>query len=307
MIPVLAGAAVLSGSWGLWCLYWHRKTARTARERIRTGLNLPQPSGDLLGRFRSAVAELAIAADMEKRLARANLNIPVADFVIIQLAGALLLALLLSRAFTLQFLPSLSLSIGGVFFATRLLLKQRGASLTQGVANQLADAVRMLANSTRAGLSLWQGLTLLAREVPAPLGPMIQRAVHEIQLGATLEEALDELVDRVDSPDLRFVVTTILLQHELGGDMAGALDSVATALVERLMVEGEVRTLTAEQRYVALVLPVIPILGIVILNAGNPGYIQVLTRPLGLILLLVSGVLQVLGFYLINRVARIKV
>lgn len=305
--PILAGLAMTLGLWGLWCLFWYRKSAKAARERVRTGLKLERNDDDLLDRLRASIAELALTVDLEKRLARANIRIPVADFVLMLLAVALVLGFLIGRAFAVGFLPGLSMAIGLVFIGTRVFLKQRGASLAQEVTAQLGDAVRLLAGSLRAGLSLWQGLALLAREVPAPLGPMIQRAVHEMQLGASLEEALDQLVDRVDSADLRFVVTTILLQHELGGDLAGALDSVAAALSERLMVEGEVRTLTAEQRYVAMVLPVIPVLGVIILNAGHPGYIRVLTRPLGILLLAISLTLQVLGFWLINRTAKIKV
>lgn len=303
----LAGGAMLCGLWGFWCLFWYRRSAGAARERVLAALNAERPRPDLLERIRASVSELALAADMERRLARANIQIPVADFLLMLLALAVVLGFLISRAFTVPFIPGFALALGLVLGGTRFFLKQRGASLAQEVTEQLGDAVRLLASSVRAGLSLRQGLALLAREVPAPLGPLVQRAVHEMHLGASLEEALDQMVDRVESPDLRFVVTTILLQHELGGDLPGALDSVAAALSERLMVEREVRTLTAEQRYVAMILPVIPIVGLIILNAGHPGYIQVLTRPLGILLLAVSGTLQVIGFWLINRTARIKV
>lgn len=307
MIPLLTGAAVFCGCWSLWCLYWYRRSAAAARERIRTGLGLPKPEGDLLSRIRRAVGQVALAQELERMLARANLAIPVADLVLLLLAGTVVLALLLSRAFAIAFLPSLALALSMVVGGTRVFLKQRGASLAQGVSGQMAEAARILANSVRAGLSVWQGLTVLARELSPPLGPLIQRTVHEIQLGASLEEALDELADRIDSPDLRLLVTTILLQHELGGDLAGALDAVAGALVERRMVEGEVRTLTAEQRYAAAMLPVIPLAGLLMLNLGHPGFIRVLAQPLGLVLLAVSGALQGLGFYLIHRTARIRV
>nr|PZN68798.1 MAG: hypothetical protein DIU55_13690 [Bacillota bacterium] len=307
LVPLLAGAAVFCGCWGFWCLYWYRRSAAAARERIRVGLGLPEPDGDPLNRLRAAVGQLAWAQDLERLLVRANLSVPVADLILLLAGGALLLAWVVSRGFGVPFLPSLALSFSVALVGTRIFLKRRTASLAQGVSVQMAEAARILSNAVRAGLSVWQGLTVLARELPAPLGPLIQRTVHEIQLGATLEEALDELVDRVDSPDLRLLVTTLLLQHELGGDLAGALDSVAGALVERRMVEGEVRTLTAEQRYVAAMLPVIPLAGMMILNLSHPGYIRVLTQPLGLVLLAVSGGLQLLGFFLIHRTARIKV
>jgi tight adherence protein B len=307
VIALLAGSTVLLLSWGLWCLYWQRLQERAVRERIRKGLDIPESPGDPLSRLRQAVNGLAITKGMERQLTQANISLTAADFYLIQLGAALVLALVLSRAFTVTFLAGLSMALVIVATGAKLMIRLRKGSLAQAVTKQLPDGVRMLANALHAGLSVRQGMSLVAREIPAPLGVLMQRTVQEIHLGAPLEEALDGLVQRVDSPDLQFVATTILLQHEMGGDLAGALDSVAAALVERLTVEGEVRTVTAEQRYVAMVLPVVPVMGVVFLNAGHPGYVEVLVRPLGVILLLVSGLLQGIGFYLIVRTARIKV
>lgn len=307
MIALLTGTAVLLFSWGCWSLYWYRKQERAIRERIRSGLELPEQTTNLLTRLRVSVSSLAITKGMERQLAQANLSFSVADFFLIQLGIACLFALILSRAFRLPFLSALACAFAVVTGGAKLLIRVRKGSLAQAVTRQLPDSVRMLANALHAGLSLRQGLSMVAREIPPPLGPLLQRVVQEMQLGGSLEEALDGLLQGVDSPDLRFVVTTILLQHEVGGDLAGALDSVATSLVERLTVEGEVRTVTAEQRYVAMVLPVIPVMGVLFLNAGHPGYAQVLFKPMGVVLLLVSGLLQGSGFYLIMRTARIRV
>src|SRR5690606_3211472 len=144
--------------------------------------------------------QLAWAQDLERLLVRANLSVPVADLILLLAGGALLLAWVVSRGFGVPFLPSLALSFSVALVGTRIFLKRRTASLAQGASVQMAAAARILSNAVRTGLAVWQGLTVLARELPAPLGPLIQRTVHEIQLGATLEEALDELVDRVDSP-----------------------------------------------------------------------------------------------------------
>lgn len=306
-VPYLVGAAVFCFVWALWASYWSSRTADQTRERVRTMLNMKKPASGPINRVRRAVNQLWLAEELEKRLVKADISTPAADVLLALIGVAAVLAVLLSRAMVIPYWAALPLSAVIVASVTAFVLRQRGANLADSVNKQLPEAARVLANGLRAGLSLYQALGTMARELPAPMGPLIQRVVHEIQLGGSLEEALDNLIKRVDTPDLRFMVTTILLQHEMGGDLAGALDSVAAALVERMTVESEVRTLTAEQRYVAMVLPVIPILGILIMNAGRPGYMEVLTRPLGLILLAVSGGLQVLGFVLIYRAGRIKV
>lgn len=306
-VPYLVGAAVFCFIWALWASYWSSRTADQTRERVRTMLNMQKPASGPINRLRRAVNQLWLAEALEKQLVKADVSTPAADVLLALITAAAVLAVLLSRAMVVPYWIALLLSGSIVAGVTAFVLKQRGANLADSVNKQLPEAARVLANGLRAGLSLYQAFSMTTRELPAPLGPLMQRVVHEMQLGASVEEALDNLLKRVDTVDLRFVVTTILLQHEMGGDLAGALDSVAEALVERMTVESEVRTLTAEQRYVAMILPVIPILGILIMNAGNPGYMEVLIRPLGLILLAVSGGLQVLGFILIYRAGRIKV
>jgi|GEM_PF-964351 len=306
-VPYLVGAAVFCAAWSFWASYWSGRVAEQTRERVRSMLDIKKPDNGPVNRVRRAVNQLWLAEQLEKQLVKADISTPAADVLLALMVVAAVLAVLLSRAMVIPYWAALSLSAVIVAGVTGFVLRQRGANLADSVNKQLPEAARVLANGLRAGLSLYQAFGSTARELRAPLGPLIQRVVHEMQLGASIEEALDNLLKRVDTPDLRFMVTTILLQHEMGGDLAGALDSVASALVERMTVESEVLTLTAEQRYVAMVLPVIPVLGILIMNAGKPGYMEVLTRPLGLILLAVSGGLQVLGFVLIYRTSRIKV
>jgi tight adherence protein B len=308
MIALLVFCGALSLTAGAWLAHLQGRQQRAVTERLRRALDLPAPPANPLLRYRDRFnAESDFARYLAAQLAQAGLGLTPFDFYLLQMGGWLLLVLLLHRAFSLEWPVSIVVAAVLVTLGGRYLLRLRRGSHSQAVGRQLPEAVRMLSNALHAGLSIRQGLTRLGQELPAPLGSMIRRAVREMQLGSSLEEALDGLTRRVDSRDMQFVVTTILLQHEVGGDLAGALEQIAAALVERQIVEGEVQTATAEQRYVAMILPIVPVGGLFLLNLGRPGYIEVLFRPLGLVLLAVSILLQVAGFLLIHRAARIKV
>lgn len=308
MIAILVFFSSLLIASGLYLARSQRRQQRALTERLRRAMDLPDPPANPIARYRQDFnADSDLARTIGPQLAQADLAISPFDWYLGQLCAILLMTLLLMRAFSLAWGWGLTIAAVLIPVGARYLLKLRRGSHSHAVGRQLPGAVRLLGNTLHAGLSIRQGLARAGQELPPPLGPLIRRAVREMQLGTPLDEALDGLTRRVDSRDLQFVITTILLQHEVGGDLAGALEQIAAALTERLVVSGEVDTATAEQRYVAMVLPIVPIAGLFLLNVGHPGYIQILFRPLGLLLLAASVLLQVIGFILIHRAARIKV
>lgn len=306
MIPLLSFLATFFLLAGLRDVHLLRARSARLQERFSRLFDIKRPVDSPFQALRATLEGWGLGASWEPALRQSGLTINPVDFVLLLMVAIGVLTALLTRL-GLPVMAAMTIAMGALTGGARLFLSRRRGSLAAQVTRQLPEAVRMLAGSVHAGLSVRQGLALVAQEAGAPLGPLMKRVVHQLQLGATLEEALDGLVVQVDSRDLQLVATTILLQNEVGGDMAGALDGVASALVERLAVEGEVRTATAEQRYIAMVLPVVPIAGIFLLSAGRPGYLQVLTKPLGITLLVASVLLQGLGFFFIHRVGRIKV
>jgi tight adherence protein B len=308
MIAILTFLSTLLIAAGIYLARSHSRHQQALQERLRRAMDLPEPTANPIVRYRQDFnADSDLARMIAPQLGQAGLSITPFDWYSAQLGVIVLMTLLLMRAFSLEWGWSLTIAAILVPVGARYLLRMRRGSHSHAVGRQLPEAVRLIGNSLHAGLSIRQGLARAGQELPPPLGPIIRRAVREMQLGTSLEETLDHLTTRVDNRDLQFVVTTILLQHEVGGDLAGALEQIAAALTERLVVDGEVETATAEQRYVAMILPIVPIAGLFLLNVGHPGYIQVLFRPLGLLLLGASVVLQVFGFLLIHRAARIKV
>lgn len=201
---------------------------------------------------------------------------------------------------------SLALALGTlaplVYLRVRMVRKARRFSA------QLADALVLISGSLRAGHSFLQALEVAARETSPPASREFSRVVKELSLGAPFEDALANLGRRAGSKDLELVITAVLIQRQVGGNLAELLDTVAETIRERVRIQGEIRTLTAQGRASGLVISALPLVLAGMMSVVNPGYLMPLVRhPLGWLLLVCAGGGMLIGIYLVNRIARIEV
>ena len=173
---------------------------------------------------------------------------------------------------------------------------------------QLPDALTTLAGSLRAGRSLGQALEALAREMDKPMGRELRKVVAEVRLGRPLNDALNDAVERVGSPDFRWAVLAIQIQAEVGGNLAELLNRVADTMRARSRLRGEVKALTAEGRASAGMLVIMPpALGLV-MYIVNPDYMKpIFTETAGHIMLGISVVMIFVGFLWMKKVVTIDV
>lgn len=174
--------------------------------------------------------------------------------------------------------------------------------------NQLGDMLTMVANALRAGFSFMQAFELISREMDAPMGREVQLVVNEVNLGNTLESALDNMQRRVASPDFELVVTAVLIQRQVGGDLASILDTISETIAERVRMRREVMAMTAQGRASGWVLAAIPIGLFIILYMINPNYLSpLLDTDVGRMCIVGALVLEVIGFLVIQRIVDIKI
>ncbi len=174
--------------------------------------------------------------------------------------------------------------------------------------NQLGDMLTMVANALRAGFSFMQAFELISREMDAPMGREVQLVVNEVNLGNTLESALDNMQRRVASPDFELVVTAVLIQRQVGGDLASILDTISETIAERVRMRREVMTLTAQGRASALVVSCIPIGLAAAVSILNPNYLKPLIETeLGRMFIVAAVILQLIGFIVIHRIVNIEI
>lgn len=206
---------------------------------------------------------------------------------------------------------------GGIFAVIGLIAPQiylkfvfwRRINLFNG---QLLDTLLLLSNAVKAGYSLLQAMEMIARESPAPMGKEFQRVIRETTLGITPEDALTNLKNRVPSDDLDLMVTVILVQRQIGGNLSEILDSIGHTIRERSRIQGMIRTLTAQGRMSGMVIGGMPFGLAGIISLINPKYMSLLiTYDDGILkgyyLILLGLFMEAMGFYVILKIVDIEV
>ena len=185
--------------------------------------------------------------------------------------------------------------------------RKRAARLAE-FERQFPEALDFMARSVRAGHAFSVSLELLASETPDPLGFEFRKLAHELNLGAPFTTAMSNLVLRVPLIDVRFFVSTVLLQRETGGNLAETLTNLAHLIRERFRLKGAVKAAAAHGKITATVLTLLPIVLAVGLSAVAPTYLSGMAKdPTGRYLILASILGQLLGFMVMKKIVDIKV
>jgi len=260
----------------------------------------------LAKRVEASISGRTFAAALQTDLARANLKLTVGEFLIIQVAAAALIGML-------AWLVSGALFVGSIFgamgwFIPEIWLGRRQSGRLKSFNNQLGDTISLMSNSLRSGLSLVQSMVMISREAEAPISEEFQRVVREIGLGVGPQEALIHLGRRVASDDLELLVIAILVQFEIGGNLSRILDSIASTIRERVKLQGEIRTMSAQGRMAGWVLSGLPVAIGSLLMLIAPSYMGALFTPGPWLVLPVAAVLGiVMGSLVINKLVAIEV
>jgi tight adherence protein B len=217
------------------------------------------------------VASSSMGDRVARELARADLKFKVAEYYALVFISAVVTALL---AWLIQQQPA-SLVIGGIIglFIPRFYVKRQQTVRLNKFNDQLSDMLNLMVNGLRAGYSTMQALEAVSRELPTPISDEFRRVVQEMQIGIPMEKALENLLRRIPSEDLDFVVTAINVQREVGGNLSEILDTISFTIRERVRIKGEIRVMTAQVRTSATVLSLIPVFLTIALWFVSPEYI----------------------------------
>lgn len=217
------------------------------------------------------VASSSLGDRVARELARADLKFKVAEYFALVFMSTIVMAFL---GYLIQPLIASAL-IGGVigFFIPRFYVKRQQSVRLIKFNEQLSDMLNLMVNGLRAGYSTMQALEAVSRELPAPICDEFRRVVQEMQIGITMEKALENLLRRIPSEDLDFVVTAINVQREVGGNLSEILDTISFTIRERVRIKGEIRVMTANVRTSGAVLSLIPVFLSLALWFISPEYI----------------------------------
>lgn len=173
---------------------------------------------------------------------------------------------------------------------------------------QFPEGVDSIANALKAGHPFLSGLRMVADKYEAPLGPEFAVAVEEVNFGLSVDEAMTNMADRIDLPEVRYFVISVLLQRETGGNLAEILGNLSQLIRDKAEFQGKVRVLSAEGKFSAWVLGLLPVVIFGVLNVLNPKYIQLLlSEDMGRVMLGISIGLLLLGAVILKKMATIEV
>jgi tight adherence protein B len=263
----------------------------------------PNPIVRMLNRL---ISGQRFAASVATDLARANLPLTVPEYVLLR-AGSTVVFFLVTMVLTQQVLIAVVASVAG-FFLPRLYVQRRQTKRHAAFQNQLVDVLMLLVGSLRSGYGMTIAMDNVSKQMPPPSSEEFGRVVREIALGVSAMQALRNLVRRVRSADLDLAVTAIIIQYEIGGNLAQILDTISDTIRERIRIERQVRVLTTQQRVQRVVLTALPFgLGLV-MYVLNPEYMMGLFTP-GLTLIIPVGavVLVVLGYVVMGKLSQLEV
>jgi tight adherence protein B len=243
--------------------------------------------------------------DLHHLLAQSGLTWTLGGFLTRMAVFATLIGLAFLLAFDGSLVGMIAFVVGGSlpWFYVRWKKKRRIAQLD----SQLPDAIDLIARAVRAGHPLSEGLRMAAEEAPDPLASEFRITFEEQKFGLPFEEALMGLGDRMEVVDVRILVTAILVQREVGGNLSEILETIAETMRARFSLKRQVRVYTAQGRMSGYTLAALPIVVGIVISLINPEYMQTLFQePVGHALLVSAGVLQAIGFLWIRRIVDVR-
>ncbi|RNA66839.1 type II secretion system F family protein [Alteribacter keqinensis] len=289
--------------------YWESKQAKRAQKRARVWFEAEdeQKRKSFIYLFGDKYDESELSDNLQEKLAHANMSMKASEYAAVCI---LLFAVLwFLHHFLLQLLFPLDVVLAYflVWGGSKLFLNSKKNKRSNEFNKQLPEICRMMSNTVKAGMTLHQGIDIVAKELPAPAGLEFREMNQELNLGGNFDEVMNGLTHKIASEELKIFVNTISIQRRVGGNLAEVLGIMAGTLEERERVNKEINTLTAEARTIAIMLPALPVVMALMMNFIIPGFLNPLFTPLGLILLAVFIVFQLVAVGIIRQITKIRV
>lgn len=241
-----------------------------------------------------------------KRLMQASILLKAEEFLFMTILGSLILGFLVFLLTEMVLISIFSFFLG--FKVSDAYISSVKRRRSQKLNDQLPDALGAISNSLRSGLSFIQSMNIALKEMDAPISEEFARVIRDNTLGKPLDEALKDLAERNENEDVDMLVTAIMIQRQVGGNLSEVLDVITGTIRERMRIKGEVNTLTAQGKMSAMVIGFLPVGIAFAISAMNPDYINVLIdKPLGNILIGVAVMMELIGAFLLTRIIKIEV
>jgi tight adherence protein B len=264
----------------------------------------------ILANVGSIITPRSMAIRIAAELAKADVPLKANEYVALQFLG-------ITLGLSFGMLLFSSVAVGIILAATGYLapviwVKIKKSQRVREFNEQILDTLIMLANGLKAGYSFLQAMEMVSREAPAPMGKELKRVLKENSLGINLEDTLLALNDRVESEDWDLVTTVVLIQRQVGGNLAEILDKIGYVIRQRMKIKGDIQTKTAQAKVSGLLVGALPIgIGFMIYLINPEFMMKLFTFKSGGFrgwYVVIFGILwECIGMYVIMKIVDIEV
>ena len=249
---------------------------------------------------------MSVARKLEMLLYRAGATMRVGMFLLV-LAALSMVTYLIGYIVFGHLIPAFACMAVGAMFLPLVMWHKKNVRMN-AFAEEFPDALDLLVSALRAGISFSAALQIVAEESPEPIRSEFAIVVEEQSLGVEMREALGNLASRVDSVDIKFFVTAIVLQRDTGGNLTEVLDNTSRLIRDRFRILGDIKTFTAQGRLTGAILTCLPMAMAIFMIASAPEYFfKMWEKPEGRTILGVAAFMQLLGALAIRKIVDIKV
>ena len=262
-------------------------------------IGLLQPS---IGAVDEALGRMELGTRIAAKLEKARVPLRPGEYVLAAAVSTLAVSLwswLLTDQVLIGLVVALLVPVGFVAYLDRRIRKRK-----QAFEEQLPPTLGLIASSLRAGHTLLRAIDMMVEETPPPMSEEFERVLAETRLGLPLLDALDRMAERVGVADFEWIVHAIRIQQQTGGKLADLLFTLADYMREREEVRREVRVLTAEGRFSAIVLAALPFLVAIWLQISNPGYFAPMLSGGGIAMLFAAALMMGIGVFIIVQMVK---
>jgi len=304
---LVAAVAILLLIVGLYNLLGYRKEKKEWRKKTHQFYREGEKRKSVIVLWGTKFDQTETAKGMEVKLQDANIPFTPSEFCGALIVSYMAILFVLVNFFSVPPLIGLVLSLLLLEAGRRMLFKLRKDRRRQILVDQLPDICRLLANSTRSGMTLNQGIQLVAKEMAEPAKSEFKNLAHELSLGIDFGSAIRTLEKRIDNKEFHLFTATLLIQKRAGGNLYAVLDEMSQTLDDRKLLKQEIKTMTAEHKYIAYIVPIIPIFLVLMMNNVVDGFLDALFSGIGLILFAIFITGTVATFFIINKITNIRV
>ncbi len=286
----------------------HQRMTKGRKHRlaqIQILKNVQEIEGSAFQAIAKSVGALGKIENLQRSLLQADIYWRPGNFL--SLAGLLAALAFWAVFFKMGLFPALGAAV--IFgYAPFVFVRMKKSRKTKVIERQMPEAMELLARSLRAGHALPSSIDLASKETPNPLGGEMKIVYDEQRLGLGMNAALKRMGERVASQDLQYFVTAVMLQSETGGNLAEVMENIGHLIRERLKLKGKIQALTAEGRFSALILALLPFVVFTALTILNRKYIDTLFKePMGTYFIGIALLNILLGVLWMRKIIRINV